>query len=267
MLWSRWDVIKGSDIPWSEAKKITIPLPSEMFWGYVPILATYTEEYLNDWGVLAVEDRDAEDEDEKMVAPNGEQLTFVKWNISDMVNGFINGFRFIFYNRGDLVQVHNLIEGYFDKVNEIIEYGNTEVYEFDDRLEDIDAFNRALFEQNKGQIVESRKELINKVRLGTLFPELIIQQNIMRPMEQVTQHIEAHKYDEIQTSGRWGAKPIQGGSIQPPADNPLAPIFAQEPQLNLKPKYVSRYISPEERKLEAEFENAKKILKNREDKK
>ena len=62
MLWSRWDVIKGSDIPWSEDKKITIPLPTEMFWGYVPILATYTEEYLNDWGVLAVEDRDAEDE-------------------------------------------------------------------------------------------------------------------------------------------------------------------------------------------------------------
>ena len=266
MLWSRWDIIKSSDVPVGTDSKIAIELPNDLFWGYVPVMATFNEKYLQDFGVLAVSNRDLDDEENEYVGVYGNDRTFVKWTISDMVNGYINGYSFSFYRKEDLITVHNHIEAYFDRVNEIINSESMDAFEFDDRLEDIDAFNRSLFEQNKGKIVESRQALINKVRLGTLYPELIIQQNIPRNMSEVSEYnrkTEATTSDGILIPGKW-LPPVTPKEKPILPDNPLAPIFAQEPMLNLKPNYVSRYVSPEERKLEAEYENAKRILKERE---
>lgn len=253
-MWGHYDFIPHSDVSGSvDTKKLTIDLPKHLYWGYVPMIATYPEEYLNDFGLIAV------GEEDDLHEPNGHDMVMVKWDISNMVDGFINGYRFVFYNKNDIHTIHDQIEEYFRKVNDALNSGNLEAYEFDSRLEDIDAFNRALFEQNKGKIIASRKEIIERAKLSTLFPDLIFQENIMRDMINVNKFSQEQKvYDAYDTL------PTKTKINLVDNNNPLAPVFSQEPVIDLNPKYVSKYVSPEERRLTEEYERAKMKLKNKE---
>lgn len=253
-MWGKYDLIKHSDITGNvQTGKLTIDLPKNLFWGYAPLMATVTDEYMTDFGLFPVGDL------EDLQQPSGDEMIMVKWDISTMVDSFINGYKFAFYNRNDINVINDLIDEYFTKVNDALNSGNMDAYEFDSRLEDIDAFNRALFEQNKGKIISSRKEIIEKAKLSSLFPELVMQENIYRDMAKVTDYNKNQVvYDPFDI------RPTKQRLEVDKNDNPLAPVFSQEPIINTNPKYVSKYISPEERRLTEEYERAKLKLKNKE---
>lgn len=234
--------------------KLELELPSTSYFCYVPQIAVYTEAELAMYGVRK------EGYVDDLQEGNLNKLILVKWRLTDMLNAYISGYRIMLEKKSDVVKLTEEIDEYFEKVNNILEVGDGRRYEFDDRLEALDNFNKSIYNNNFGTISARREEIIRKASLQDMAPSVLLQEITKIPTLQPVYDANGkeqviNKYNSRNTTI---SKPLVQES------NPLAPIYAQEPTIEFNKNYESRFRDPNERRLELEYMRAKQKLENKE---
>ena len=225
--------------------KLELELPSTSYFCYVPQISVYTEEELAMYGVRN------EGYVDDLQEGNLNKLILVKWRLTDMLNAYISGYRIMLEKKSDVIKLTEEIDEYFEKVNNILDVGDGSRYEFDDRLEALDSFNRSIYNNNFGVISARREEIIRKASLQDInhIP------NIQPTYDANGNEQVINKYNSRNTNI---STPLVNTT------NPLAPIYAQEPVIEFNRNYSPRFRDPMERKLELEYMRAKQQLENKE---
>lgn len=225
--------------------KLELPLPDQSYFCYAPQICLYTEEQLMYYGVPQ------EGPYDNLENANLNKMILVKWTISEMLDAYINGYRVSLENRSDVIKITEAIDEYFETVNNILDVGDGRKYNFDERLEALDGFNKSIYTLNYGTIAARRAEIIKKASLQDMAPNVVFQELRQIPIIQ-------------RTDGLPENTPINKYSDRAKADvnvtNPLAPVYEQEPVFDFSRNYESRFRDPNERRLAAEYELAKRKL-------
>ena len=122
--------------------KLELPLPDQSYFCYVPQICLYTEEQLMYYGVPQ------EGPYDNLENANLNKMILVKWTISEMLDAYINGYRVSLENRSDVIKITEAIDEYFETVNNILDVGDGRKYNFDERLEALDGFNKSIYTLN-----------------------------------------------------------------------------------------------------------------------
>jgi len=119
--------------------KVELPLPEGSYFCYAPQISLYTEEQLSYFGVPQ------EGYLDELGNANLNKMILVKWTISEMLDAYINGYRVTLENRADVIKITEAIDEYFETVNNILDVGDGRKYNFDERLEALDGFNKSIY--------------------------------------------------------------------------------------------------------------------------
>lgn len=225
--------------------KVELPLPEGSYFCYAPQISLYTEDQLSYFGVPQ------EGYLDELGNANLNKMILVKWSISEMLDAYINGYRVTLENRADVIKITEAIDEYFETVNNILDVGDGRKYNFDERLEALDGFNKSIYTLNYGTIAARREEIIKKASLKDMAPNVVFQElrqiPILERKDGLPDNAPVNKYSDRAVA-------------QPVASNPLAPVYEQEPTFNFNRNYESRFRDPNERRLAAEYEIAKRKL-------
>lgn len=241
-------------------QRVNYELPNSWYWIWVPAIATFEPDELKVYGVPM------EGYVDELEPANLNRMVLVQWNISMMVDGFMNGYRITFDKESDVLKLHTEIEDYFTTINKIIKSNNGGRYIFDSRLEWLDKFNNSIYSINRGQINRERQELINKLSLANFMPEYILQ-DVVSIKDPASSMVAGNGYtvpdipegmDPTMYFSRYGPDAV--GTVQTGVnkDNPLAPIYSQTPTIDMSNlQYESKYIDPMERRLKDQYDRLK----------
>lgn len=225
--------------------KLELPLPDRSYFCYAPQISLYTEDQLKYFGVPQ------EGYVDDLGNANLNKMILVKWTISEMLDAYINGYRVSLENRSDVIKITEAIDEYFEQVNNILDVGDGRKYNFDERLEALDGFNRSIYTLNYGTIAARREEIIKKASLKDMAPNVVFQElrqiPIIERKDGLPDNVPINKYSDRSVT-------------QPVVGNPLAPVYEQEPTFDFSRNYETRFRDPNERRIAAEYEKAKNKL-------
>ena len=234
--------------------KLELELPSASYFCYVPQISVYTEEELAMYGVRN------EGYVDDLQEGNLNKLILVKWRLTDMLNAYISGYRIMLEKKSDVIKLTEEIDEYFEKVNNILDVGDGSRYEFDDRLEALDSFNRSIYNNNFGVISARREEIIRKASLQDMAPSVLLQE--INHISNIQPTYDANGNEQV--INKYNSRNTNVTTPLVNTTNPLAPIYAQEPVIEFNRNYSPRFRDPMERKLELEYMRAKQQLENKE---
>lgn len=265
---TRYDVFEEQPLHDGTLKDIEYPKGSYYVW--VPTIATYSKEELEEVGIPIVDsvryelgDITADMNYRPNQAMNVNQLIMVRWSLNEMVDAFVNGYRIAFENRSDVTKLNDIIEEYFDYIDNLIRTNEIRHYNVGDRLKNLDEFNKSIFNNNRAQIQGKRARIIKEASLINFLPDLI--HTVVKPIN--TENIDTTR---INTDGnmqisKYTIFDSDNNVIEENRNtNPLAPVYKEQPLIDFtKMGYQPRFTSPEERRLHNEHLRAKQILKDK----
>lgn len=235
--------------------------PKDLFLVWVPEIAVYTEEELSTYGIPM--EGDIKDPS-NMVPGNIRKMTLVKWDLDRMVDAFIAGYRIAFENRSDIVVLNDLIDNYFEEVNNMLRGVNQ--IKVDPRLEALDKFNESIYNNNKGKINSYRQDIIRRASLQSMAPGIIFQEINFIPhdaMEGYKRVVNIENNSNVVNRFTSLTTNVvkDGKEVNPyEAINPLAPVYSQEPVIDFSKKYESKFVDPRERRLRDSYNRVKNSI-------
>lgn len=241
-----------------DGKKIKLEIPNKSYYIWVPQIAIYSEKELETFGIPK------EGYYDDLQDSDVNKMILVRWPIVQMLEAFSSGYRIVFEYRKDIYSLNNDIEEFFDKVNDIINSYRVNDFEIDPRLEALDKFNQSIYTNNNPAILQRRKDIIKRASIESLLPDYIYTEVL--PIEQKkivsnTPEVRGRYTKFTSETSSFNSMKLHGQ--EPIVDNPLAPVYSQEPILDFSNDYKSRFIDHNARRAHAEHNRAKEILKNK----
>lgn len=241
---SRYEIMENSLS--INSKKEIASLPTETYFMYVPKLATLDDDEINNYGIPQVGFVD------DLQTNPLDEIVLVKWSIGMMLTGFKNGYRISFHDGEDIHRVNEAINEYFDNIDSLLKHNSPNNITIETDLQALDEFNKSIYENNTGKILNKRKEIIERFSFEGMFPGLI-----HREVDTISNLKPSTPNGEIQ--GRYTVFE----SSDETSENPLAPVYKEENVFDLSNlEYVNRYEDVYERKIEEEFNKTKQKIKD-----
>lgn len=126
----------------------------------VPIIATYSEEELEVYGV-GLDLRDGE-----TVKESYESMTRVMINIDKMIDIYLQGYPITILDQNESAEIYKELERYLTGVNHTQDYSPNRMRVKDERLEEVDKFAAEIFGFNRNTIVKSNVSTAGGFDLG-----------------------------------------------------------------------------------------------------
>ena len=198
------------------------------------------------------------------------RLIVVYWNLSQMLDAYQNGYKIKFINHKTSYELYLLIEQYFDKIDEIRHLGDEALYAFDPRLSLLDEFNKCVFGNNTSFIKNKRAAIVRDARkeicrrLG-ITPIPTVNTGVIRytPVKN-TEEVEPSVMTPTAFRKRKKRSIVVNATPDPNGRSAFEPQFYSTPVVDFsKIKHQTRYVDPEERRLNREHLDAKKQLEGR----
>lgn len=135
-------------------------LPDRLFKVRVPIMATYTEEELELFG-MPLEKNNGKVNNKSFL-----EMTVVMITLSRMIDIYMQGYPISIINQQESAEIYKILEDYLSGVNNTQTYSPNQITIKDDRLEEIDKFANEIFGFNRHTIVKSSMNVNHGYDLG-----------------------------------------------------------------------------------------------------
>lgn len=126
----------------------------------VPIIATYSEEELEVYGV-GMDVRDG-----SVVKDSYEEMTRVMINIDRMIDIYLQGYPISIANQEESAEIYKELERYLNGVNTTQDFSPNRMRVKDERIEEVDKFAAEIFGFNRNTIVKSSVSTAGGFDLG-----------------------------------------------------------------------------------------------------
>ena len=136
------------------------PLSKKLYRVSVPIVATYSEEELEVYGVgLDVKDGN-------VVKDSFEEMTGVMINIDRMINIYLQGYPISILNQQESAEIYKELERYLSGVNTSQDFSPNQLQVEDQRIEEIDKFAAEIFGLNRNTVIKNSVTTVGGFDLG-----------------------------------------------------------------------------------------------------